>query len=83
MGHVRAVVGRARLTASESRSLHGLASAVLQRVDPHHPLEAQKRERKQRQRQQQQGQQQREEEQQGEQAHGVQGQQEQVQVKEQ
>ncbi len=72
VGHVRAVVGRARLTAGESRSLHGLASAVLQRVDPEHPLEAQKRERKQRQQRQQQQQQR----QQGEHAHGMQGQQE-------
>ncbi|GLC72152.1 hypothetical protein PLESTF_001212600 [Pleodorina starrii] len=53
IGHLRAVVSRARLSAAESRSLHGLASAVLQRLDPDHPLEARKQQRR-KQRQQQQ-----------------------------
>ncbi|PNH12047.1 hypothetical protein TSOC_001074 [Tetrabaena socialis] len=42
VGHVRSVVSRARLNAAESRSLHGLASAVLQALDPDNPLEARK-----------------------------------------
>ncbi|KAG2498757.1 hypothetical protein HYH03_003496 [Edaphochlamys debaryana] len=51
IGHLRAVLSRARLTAAESSSLHGLASAVLQRLDPEHPLEARKAANKQRQEQ--------------------------------
>ncbi|KAG2454033.1 hypothetical protein HYH02_001074 [Chlamydomonas schloesseri] len=42
LGHLRGVVSRARVNAAESRSLHGLASAVLQALDPDHPLEARK-----------------------------------------
>lgn len=48
VGHLRAVVSRARMTAAESRSLHGLVSAVLQHLNPEHPLEAAKRQRKRR-----------------------------------
>lgn len=47
LGHLRAVVSRARVNAAESRSLHGLASGVLQRLEPGHPLEARKAQRKQ------------------------------------
>ncbi|GIL89509.1 hypothetical protein Vretimale_1925 [Volvox reticuliferus] len=52
VGHLRSVVSRARINAAESRSLHGLASAVLQRLDPDNPLEARKLQRKQQQAQQ-------------------------------
>ncbi|KAG2432469.1 hypothetical protein HXX76_008814 [Chlamydomonas incerta] len=46
LGHLRGVVSRARVSAAESRSLHGLASGVLQRLDPAHPLEARKAQRR-------------------------------------
>ncbi|KXZ52047.1 hypothetical protein GPECTOR_10g1070 [Gonium pectorale] len=47
VGVVRSVLGRARLSSGESRSLHGLASAALQALDPDHPLEARKRRQRQ------------------------------------
>ncbi|GLI70532.1 hypothetical protein VaNZ11_015447 [Volvox africanus] len=47
VGHLRSVLSRARINAAESRSLHGLASAVLQQLDPDNPLEARKMRRKQ------------------------------------
>ncbi|GIL42214.1 hypothetical protein Vafri_268 [Volvox africanus] len=49
VGHLRSVLFRARINAAESRSLHGLASAVLQKLDPDNPLEARKVRRKQQQ----------------------------------
>ncbi|EFJ46240.1 hypothetical protein VOLCADRAFT_118107 [Volvox carteri f. nagariensis] len=51
-------------SGAESRSLHGLASAVLQRLDPKHPLEARKMLRKKQQQQQQQQQEQQQQQQQ-------------------
>eukprot|EP00798_Chlamydomonas_sp_ICE-L_P009060 gene9060-16178_t len=46
LGNLRALLQRSRINRRESRSLHGLASAVLNALDPGHPLEQSKKQNK-------------------------------------
>ena len=38
VGHVRALLSRAKVTVQEARSLHGFVSAIIDNVAPGHPL---------------------------------------------